>query len=291
MGQTDYSAPSNAYAGQIANDAVREVRSYRASVEHAFGRFVAASSGNSKLPTANTDEILGVSVREHVFDPGRLVDKTNNNVPADAQHAVLERGEIWVEVEVAVAAGDDVFVRFADGVADTALVKKGIVRNDDDTYTALKLPGAKVKVGASAGGRALIAWDRHLNDTVSAQDARVRRITASAGNETSDARDVTAQVIDGLGRKVLDQPKVKIESYAPTAAKGVISDASTPIGTNNLSSISITNSKFSFSIRTPTNTGAFGFKVSDDQAETVRVVMTVVGGYPAAPLEMDLAFT
>ena len=51
-----------------------------------------------------------------------------------------------MRAEVAMAVGDDVFVRFADSASTTDFTAIGRVRNDDDAGTAEALPAGTFRV-------------------------------------------------------------------------------------------------------------------------------------------------
>lgn len=143
-----------AVAGLLGDLSPKYVRSYKATVEIAFGLAVSLSgtSGDSaKIPTA-TDDVtatpLGVAVFSH--------DQVNTGAPGypiDAAVNVLRKGTIWVKVEEAVNAEDPAFVRFATGTG-TVL---GSFRKSADTATAVALPGAKFLTSAAANGLALLS--------------------------------------------------------------------------------------------------------------------------------------
>lgn len=66
--------------------------------------------------------------------------------------SVLRKGRIYVQVEDAVTAGNDVYVRYVAGAGETL----GACRSDADTSDAAVLPGAKYRTSAAASGIAIV---------------------------------------------------------------------------------------------------------------------------------------
>ena len=66
--------------------------------------------------------------------------------------SVLRKGRIYVQVEDAVTAGNDVYVRYVAGTGETL----GAFRSDADTSDAAVLPGAKYRTSAAASGITII---------------------------------------------------------------------------------------------------------------------------------------
>jgi len=144
--EADVSGTAFTYADTV-NVASTDVILNEASVE--FGKVVTADWGTATrqnrahLPNLTTDitnaaKVLGVAIHEHTNMQSR---PAANNIGYDPQSAmsVLKKGNVWVETEVTVVAGDPVYVRFAA----TSPEKRGAFRNDADTSDASVLPSAR----------------------------------------------------------------------------------------------------------------------------------------------------
>jgi hypothetical protein len=155
--QTDFaeSISTTPAAGQLAED-VSDLRSSRVA-EVAIAPGLACTPGTAahqlKLPTsaAEVAKCLGVSV---------LMPLRSESGPTFAiGDAVLylEKGEIWVAVEEAVADGSDVYVRFA---TNGALTQKGAFLDNDSNpgggATAAKLPGCRFTSTTTGAGFAKV---------------------------------------------------------------------------------------------------------------------------------------
>lgn len=141
-------------AGQPAEQ-VSDLRSGRvAEVEIAPGLLVLAGTAEKqlKLPTsaAEVAKGLGVSVLMKISESGP------NFAIGDAV-LYLEKGEIFVAVEEAVADGTDVYVRFA---TNGGLTQKGAFLDNDSNpgggATAAKLPGCRYTSTTTGAGFAKV---------------------------------------------------------------------------------------------------------------------------------------
>lgn len=118
-----------------------------------FGRFVVHDTGSgtsefaAKLPSASTDKILGISVRDMAHNPNGLTAGTEG-ILDDDMFSVCSTGTIYVKTEQNVTPSDPVFVRFTANGAGTA---PGQVRKDADTSNAVALTSARFAESASAG--------------------------------------------------------------------------------------------------------------------------------------------
>lgn len=158
MSQLSYSIDIGAVAfpGQKADIGLDDVISAIASENIPYGVAVALDSGEypkllGKLPTADTDVILGIAV----------ADQNRAQNPAVAQPTYLEKsavglmkqGRIYVKVGVGGAAvtGGQVYVRHASG-------QLGEITSIDDGNT-VALAGAKFLSNAAAGEFAVVELD------------------------------------------------------------------------------------------------------------------------------------
>ena len=119
--QTDYpTAPSAAVEGQIAcrlNDAqISSAYNAEASAKIGFGLGVIYGSATleaaAKLPSAETDKVMGITCRTHSIDSGERgeLDDTDG-VKAGGQLNVLTEGTIWVKATTGCAPGEKLWVR------------------------------------------------------------------------------------------------------------------------------------------------------------------------------------
>lgn len=151
MPQTDYSlTPPRAMAGMKYNNRPADIVSAvneEASAALPFGRMArtGAAEGGARLLSATGQLMLGVAVHEHL-------DPTKTGYAADEVGSFGKKGVYWVEVEEAIALGDQVFVRHTAGTASTI----GAFRNDADTASCDELTddlarwvGPSVSVGGT----------------------------------------------------------------------------------------------------------------------------------------------
>lgn len=149
MPQLSYTnAPEAAYEGQMADSGAKDIISKTADTDISFGLFVSLGSGdnNCKLPAASGDvggTTFGVTIRAASREPNGDVGYLENDTVA-----ILNKGRVWMRVEDAVTAGDDVYVRHT---ANGAGKDPGQVRSDADTAKAVQLTRAKFATSAGAG--------------------------------------------------------------------------------------------------------------------------------------------
>jgi len=112
------------------DDSFSDVVSWIATVAIPFGVLVYESAeGKATLPTATgnvTAGRTGIALIDHSKASGVGYEI------GDAVR-VMKRGRVWIRSEEALAFGDTLFVRFADGAGGT---QEGAFRNDADTATA-----------------------------------------------------------------------------------------------------------------------------------------------------------
>lgn len=99
--QTAYNLEmGNAYAGMLADAGENDIVSRNAEEEIGFGVLVTQGATDAdhgcKLPDADTEKVVGISVHEHNEDGKYLIKATVN---------CLRKGRIWVTCATACAAG------------------------------------------------------------------------------------------------------------------------------------------------------------------------------------------
>lgn len=149
MSQTSYSInQSAAVSGQLGTAEPYSAISMNNPTDVIeFGRMVAKVSADEngvQLPSGGSADLLGVAIRK--------VHSEDSNYPAGSDVGVLRRGQIYVQVEQTVVAGDPVYVRHTDPGA----LGLGVFRKDADTSDAVLVPEARYLTGASANGVALL---------------------------------------------------------------------------------------------------------------------------------------
>jgi hypothetical protein len=154
MAQTTMTAnPGAALSGTFASslDSANEVIYKRASEAIAPGRLVViGAADDTECDLANaTGEVtggraLGVS----------LIDRqsTSTNYAINDMVRIAVAGEVWVDVEEAVTAGGEAFVRFTDAGA----LGLGAFRSDADTADAIGLPNARYASTTAGAGIAKV---------------------------------------------------------------------------------------------------------------------------------------
>lgn len=114
-----------------------------------------AISGSLLHPENTPHSVLGVTVHQFTIEQQR--DVANNvGYPSGNMMSVLRRGRILVQVEDAVVAGGNVYVRYTSSGGNTQL---GAFRSDGDTSTAGLVDGARYKTSADAGGLAILDFE------------------------------------------------------------------------------------------------------------------------------------
>lgn len=137
--------PGTGFAGQIADEAPRYVRSAvnkeAAAIPFGLAFKRGAADGEVLLPTAGTDKIVGIGVHRHdVNTIGSTGWAADAGIPAGDRFDLLSEGVVYVKVEEAVVENDQAYVRFAAGAGGT---QKGAFRKSADTATAVAVKGAR----------------------------------------------------------------------------------------------------------------------------------------------------
>lgn len=158
--QTSYTQyPEIGVAGQIATsndfDALSLVNNHAVpanATQIPVGRFVAyadASGSIARLPSAITDKLIGVSIRSH-----EIVNESGVDIPVKTAFNAMLSGDIYVQVETAVAANDPVHVRCIAGTAPAD--KLGAVRATADGVNTQLFAAARFMTSAPANGIAIL---------------------------------------------------------------------------------------------------------------------------------------
>lgn len=114
-----------------------------------------AEDGTCALPASSGDLAKGLGVApSRVTSDSRFPSTSTPGVTYQEGDTVgaVNRGKIWVQVEEAVDAGDEAFVRFAAGAGGTQL---GAFRKSADTATAAAIV-ARYRTSAAEDGLALL---------------------------------------------------------------------------------------------------------------------------------------
>lgn len=160
--QLDYSqSPAAGYPGMQADTGYKHVISCKnPNVAIPFGLYVTRddADGRVKLPTTAAEVTNGNGIAIADFASESINNGQAAGYPLKSAVSVMRQGRVWVEVEENVVEGDDVYVRHANGNASK--VQKGAFRKSVDQVaaadTATKIPGAKYRTSASAGGIAIV---------------------------------------------------------------------------------------------------------------------------------------
>lgn len=94
---------------------------------------------------------LGIAIHSQNNEQA-LAGSTNPGYAFGTEMNVCRKGRVWVRPEVAVVAGDPVYVRYTVNGTKTV----GSFRNDDDSSKAAQLPNARFETHCDAGGLAVI---------------------------------------------------------------------------------------------------------------------------------------
>jgi hypothetical protein len=144
--QTDYSLyPKAGFPGLLFDLNPTKVDSYangEASAPLSFGLGVKQGTTDNTilLPTADADELLGITVSSFTYGYNAALTGSLAIMPKDVA-AVLKQGKIWVLAEQSnIVPGDPVFWRFTANGAGKAV---GQFRKDADTARAVEVAGAR----------------------------------------------------------------------------------------------------------------------------------------------------
>jgi hypothetical protein len=114
-----------------------------------------ASQATATITNTTSDGLYGVALRTQ--NKMNLYASTGSDGAAPYYEgdcvSMLTKGRVYVYVEDTLDSDDAVYMRFAPNGANTRL---GVFRSDDDSGTAVLVPDAVWRVGASAGGLAVL---------------------------------------------------------------------------------------------------------------------------------------
>ena len=111
-------------------------------------------SNGEAWPEGSESSLLGVSLHQFTIE-APSVGADHVGYTFDKTMSVLRRGRVFVQVEDAVVAGDNAYVRFAVGTGS----QLGAFRSDADTATAALIKGCRFKTAAGAGEIAVLDVD------------------------------------------------------------------------------------------------------------------------------------
>ena len=153
MPQTSYTnRPEIGLPGQLFGTERPKLLTKQAEGNLPFGIAVTYGTAEKEVaaPSSGSDVIIGVVVRNMDKNTSHL--SGTNQVEDGALHPVICEGMVYVEVEDAVTAGGQVFVRHTAAGAEVL----GAFRSDADTSDAAALAGARYITSADAGELAVL---------------------------------------------------------------------------------------------------------------------------------------
>ena len=161
MSQESYGEQSRAIVGMKADLGRDFVSSYAAEGAIKYGRFCSLGTDKEEqviLPVLAADitsikSKRGVALQSHARE--NVQDGLDPQYADKETVSVLEEGGVYVEVEEAVTADSDVYVRFADGTLGGN--EKGIFRTDADTASAALLANARFRKASETIDGKLVA--------------------------------------------------------------------------------------------------------------------------------------
>lgn len=255
-------------------------------------RMLTARMGDEVLP-----DILSLPVADNVkIYKGSLVglDSAGRAIPASSSALkIVGRAEAEADNTIAghTAGGINATVRqgvfkFANSAAAEALAAADVgapcYAADDQTVQktssagTLPLAGTVIKVETDG------VW---VDCFLATRAPELGYIAAVAGAKAGNDREVACTLRDAAGAVIADQRPVFISSLAVTDNKGDLAAAGTPVG-----AIVVTKNPAAganMQVMTPTTGGLFSFKVTNDVAEAVAVVITAEG---CRPKVLNLSF-
>lgn len=166
--QTTVTAPGFAYPGLLYDSGFNNyVQSFAnasgTTVDFGLGVVRGTGDREAKLPTAENQEFLGVTVRNEMRE-NTFINYSSDGSPyqiGELINVLTKQGQIWVQPEVDVVAGSAVYCRF---LANGGLTTLGAFRNDADTVLsvahAFLVPNAIWNRSASAGSYATILFPK-----------------------------------------------------------------------------------------------------------------------------------
>lgn len=116
-----------------------------------------ASPTTAVLPSSSESDFEGVVLHSHSYVPaaGYGAELGTTGVKPKAMLSILRKGRVYVQVEDAVTAGAQAYLRYTDN----GDLKKGGWRSDDDSSKARLIRGAMFRSSAAAGGIAILEVD------------------------------------------------------------------------------------------------------------------------------------
>lgn len=148
------------------------------------------------------------------------------------------------------------------------------VLGDDKVFVAYD----RQKFGVDARKVALVI--NGITGKVSLPQQEDLRLSAAIGTESANAIDVACQIVDQNGLAVAGAKEVLIRTLAVTSAQGTLAAANAAVGTLRKTNNAATGECVQW--MTATNAGAFSFKVTDNAAELVLVVVEIDGARVAS---------
>jgi hypothetical protein len=279
MSQLTYpTAPGGLKAGMKGDLVEDDVLSYLNTTGAVlpFGVMVALGAADDRLKrlaSLTADKLIGVVIHDGITSQGASVTTTDDpfgttpetqsyGVPDKRAASVMRKGHVWVNVETAVAAFTDAWVR----VTATGSELVGAFRAGSDSGDCCRVKGARFLTSTSAAGLALLELDHPMIDD------RDDIITLTVGAEAAvaaNAREIAVAVTNPDGTAIDVARQLEISVTATTADKGDIAAAGTPVGTVDCISNPATGDNNAALLTTAGGLGAF--RVTDDQVENVLV--------------------
>lgn len=153
-GQTSVTEPAVAVPGQLAYPSYPGFRGTKVNGDTAaipFGVGVVRDGDDETvdLPTA-TGEVTADF--EGIVHWDKSYEYNADGVAVGDALTVVTKGFVWVSVEDAVTANDDVFCRFVAAGAE----QLGAFRSDADGTDAVAVPGAKFRSSTTGAGLAIV---------------------------------------------------------------------------------------------------------------------------------------
>lgn len=159
--QTSYGQkPAVGFPGMVADSGDRHVKSrVNPSVVIPYGLGVTKGTDDDhvKLPTTSAEALKCQGVAIADFATEQIANGSDPAFPVKSAVPVLSKGRVWVKVEIAVVAGDQATVRFADG--NSSRTQKGAFGNTVDQVASAntaELINARYETSAAAGGLAIL---------------------------------------------------------------------------------------------------------------------------------------
>lgn len=169
MSQLAYTQdPAVAIEGMLADLGPTEIRTAIATEAIAFGLGVTREAGaaddrppGASLPDAAGDVTSGLFLGIARADTTIEQAATPIGYATDQEFGFVRMGHVWVNAEPVVALGDPLFIRHAAGGGGSQL---GASRNDADTASAARVPGASFRSATAAvANLALVELKGHVS--------------------------------------------------------------------------------------------------------------------------------